>query len=103
MVKKGNSMKYNKNLSLGQNAMRGVDITEPDEIFTPENTKWEIDEDENGHLSQHLVYDGDMEELAKETGKSKDELYELLGEYEDESKDLIECQREINESRKGQY
>lgn len=73
------------------------------DIFTPENTKWEIDEDENGHISQHLVYDGNMEELVGETGKTEDELYELLGEYEDESKNLIAYQREINEARKGRY
>lgn len=73
------------------------------DIFTPENTKWEIDEDENGHISQHLVYDGSMEELAKETGKTENELYELLGEYEDDSRDLIEYQRQVEYDRKGQY
>lgn len=96
-------MKYNKNLSLGQNAMRGVDITEPDEIFTPDNTEWQTETNEYGVTESHLVYTGDMEELAEETGMSEDELYELLGEYEDSSLDLIESQREIDEARKGQY
>lgn len=70
-----------------------------EDIFTPDNTRWETEEDG----SRYLVYIGDMEELAEETGKSEDELYELLGEYEDESKDLIETQLEIEEARKGQY
>jgi len=96
-------MKYNKNLSLGQNAMRGVDITEPDEIFTPENTRWEVEENEYGHQESHLVYTGDMEELVEETGLTEDELYDELAEYEAESLDLIESQREIDEARKGQY
>ena len=68
-------------------------------IFTSDNTRWEVED--NGE--KYLVYTGDMEELAEETGKSEDELYELLGEYEDESLDLIETQREIDEARKGQY
>lgn len=69
-----------------------------EDIFTPDNTRWET---EDGR--KYLVYDGDMEELAEETGKTEDELYELLGEYEDESNNLIEYQRETNEARKGQY
>lgn len=69
------------------------------DIFTPDNTEWQTEEDG----SQYLAYIGDMEELAEETGKNEDELYELLGEYGDESRDLIESQREINEAKKGQY
>lgn len=69
------------------------------DIFTPDNTRWETEEDG----SQHLVYAGDLEELAEETGKTEDELYELLGEYEDESRDLIETESEIEEARKGRY
>lgn len=72
-------------------------------IFTPDNTKWEINYDEYGHIEKNLVYTGDMTELAEETGKTEDELYKLLGEYEDESRDLIETQRETDEARKGLY
>lgn len=74
-----------------------------DEIFTPDNTEWQTETNEYGVTESHLVYTGDMEELVEETGKSEDELYELLGEYEDSSLDLIESQREIDEARKGQY
>lgn len=92
-------MKYNKNESLGRNAIRGVDITEPEDVFTPDNTEWVTEE----YGDQHLVYTGDMDELSIETGKTVDELYDLLAEYEDASKDFIETQREIDEARKGQY
>lgn len=74
-----------------------------EDIFTPNNTEWQTETNEYGITEKHLVYTGDMEELAEETGKSEDELYELLGEYEDASLDLIETQREIEEARKGQY
>lgn len=74
-----------------------------EDIFTPNNTEWQTETNEYGIQESHLVYTGDMEELAEETGKTEDELYELLGEYEDESLDLIETQREIDEVRKGQY
>lgn len=70
-----------------------------EDIFTPDNTEWQTETDG----SSYLIYTGDMEELAEETGKTEDELYELLGEYEDESRDLIEVQRDIDEARKGQY
>ena len=73
------------------------------DIFTPDNTEWETDIDDYGHVEKHLVYVGDMEELAEETGKSEEELYELLGEYEQESRDLIEYQREVREASKGEY
>lgn len=74
-----------------------------EDIFTPDNTKWELSHDEYGHIERNLVYIGDMEELAKETGKSEDELYELLGKYEDESLELLESQYEIDEAKKGRY
>ncbi len=73
------------------------------DIFTPDNTEWELSYDEYGRIERNLVYTGDMAELAEETGISEDELYEMLGNYEDDSKDLIESQREIDEARKGQY
>ena len=76
---------------------------EIEDIFTPDNTKWELSHDEYGHIERNLVYTGDMEELAEETGKSEDELYELLGRYEDESLELFESQYEIENARKGQY
>lgn len=68
------------------------------DIFNDKNTTWEYDNDE-----RHLVYVGSMEELAEETGLSEDKLYEMLGEYEDESLDLIETQKEIDEARRGEY
>lgn len=70
-----------------------------EDIFTPNNTEWVTEE----HGDQHLVYTGDMDELSEETNKSVDDLYEMLAEYEDASKDLIETQREVEEARKGQY
>ena len=70
-----------------------------EEIFTPDNTEWVTEE----YGDQHLVYTGDMEELAVETGKTEEELYDLLADYEDASKDAIETQLEIDEARKGQY
>ena len=74
-----------------------------EDIFTPDNTRWEVDEDGYGHTSRHLVYVGSMEELAEETSKSEDELYELLGKYEDESLDLVDYQRQVDHDRKGRY
>lgn len=68
------------------------------EIFTPDNTEWEDDCGE-----QHLVYKGCLDDLADETGYTEDQLYQALGDYEDDSRDLIEHQREIEEARKGQY
>lgn len=73
------------------------------DIFTPDNTEWQTETNEYGIKESHLVYVGDMEELVEETGKTEDELYEMLVNYEDDSKDLIESQREIDEARKGQY
>ena len=73
------------------------------DIFTPDNTMWVVSEDENGNRSEDLVYVGDMEELVEETGKTEDELYELLSEYEKESRDLIDTQREIDKAREGRY
>lgn len=70
-----------------------------EDIFTSNNTKWVTEE----HGDQHLVYTGDIDELSIETGKTEEELYSLLEDYEDASKDLIEAQREIDEARKGQY
>lgn len=73
-------------------------INDKDEIFTSDNTRWEY---ENGE--PYLVYDGSLEELSEETGKSMDELYDLLGEFEDASKDLIDTINEIREAEKGEY
>ena len=69
-----------------------------EEIFTPDNTVWEF---EDGH--SYLVYDGSLEELSKETGKTEDELVELLGEYEDQSRDLHDQLMEIEDAKKGNY
>ena len=70
-----------------------------EDIFTTNNTEWVTE----NYGDQHLVYTGDMEELSVETGRTEEELYDLLADYEDASKDLIEVQREIEEARKGQY
>lgn len=66
------------------------------DIFNPENTQWETDCGE-----MNLVYKGDMEELSKETGIEEDKLYELLGEYEDYSKEEIEYQEDVARARRG--
>lgn len=71
---------------------------ECNEIFTPDNTHWEYEDGE-----ANLVYEGSMAELAEETNLDEDTLYQLLGEYEDASRDLIETEREIDEARKGAY
>ena len=68
------------------------------DIFTPDNTHWEWDAGE-----ANLVYDGSMAELAKETHKTEDELYALLGEYEDESRNLQADIEEIEMARRGDY
>lgn len=73
------------------------------DIFTPNNTRWEIEEDDYGHTRQYLVYTGSMEELSEETGIDEDTLYEMLGEYEDESLDLADYIRQVEHDRKGQY
>lgn len=65
-----------------------------EDVFTPQNTEWETDEDDEGHRSQHLVYCGSMEELAEEYNLTEDRLYEMLGEYEDMSRELIEEEEE---------
>ena len=69
-----------------------------EDIFDEDNTRWETEEGR-----QYLVYMGSMEELAKEYNITEDRAYELLGEYEDMSKDLIDTEREIMEARKGEY
>lgn len=68
------------------------------DIFTPDNTHWEWDAGE-----ANLVYDGSIAELAKETHKTEDELYALLGEYEDESRNLQADIEEIEMARRGDY
>ena len=42
----------------------------PEELFTPENTIWETDVDDEGNTSKHLVYVGSLEDLAKENNIS---------------------------------
>ena len=72
-----------------------------EELFTPENTMWKTDVDDEGNTSKHLVYVGSLEELAKENNISVDKAYELLGEYEDMSLDLIEYEEEIRQDYKS--
>ena len=73
----------------------------PEELFTPENTMWETDVDDEGNTSKYLVYVGSLEELAEENNISVDKVYELLGEYEDMSLDLIEYEEEIRQDYKS--
>ena len=73
----------------------------PEKLFTPENTMWETDVDDEGNTSKYLVYVGSLEELAKENNISVDKAYELLGEYEDMSLDLIEYEEEIRQDYKS--
>lgn len=73
------------------------------DIFTPDNTEWCDYLDDDGHQEHSLEYNGDIAELALETGLSIDRLYDLLSEYERLSLDLIESERERDEARLGQY
>ena len=73
----------------------------PEELFTPENTMWETDVDDEGNTSKYLVYVGSLEELAEENNISVDKVYELLGKYEDMSLDLIEYEEEIRQDYKS--
>ena len=73
----------------------------PEELFNKDNTVWETDIDSEGNVSKHLVYVGSLEELAKENNISVDKIYELLGEYEDMSLDLIEYEEEIRQDYKS--
>ena len=73
----------------------------PEEPFNKDNTVWETDIDSEGNVSKNLVYVGSLEELAKENNISVDKAYELLGEYEDMSLDLIEYEEEIRQDYKS--
>lgn len=69
-----------------------------DDIFTPDNTHWEYEEGRS-----YLMYDGELDELAKETNKTEDELLDLLKDYEDSSRDLQADLQEIEMARRGDY
>ena len=56
------------------------------DIFTPNNTEWRNDWDDEGHTWMSLEYTGDVEEACEEYNISEDEFYELLNEYEELSK-----------------
>ena len=73
----------------------------PEELFNKDNTVWETDIDSEGNVSKHLVYVGSLEDLAEENNISVDKAYELLGEYEDMSLDLIEYEEEIRQDYKS--
>ena len=73
----------------------------PEELFNKDNTVWETDIDSEGNVSKHLVYVGSLEDLAEENNISVDKAYELLGEYEDMSLDLIEYGEEIRQDYKS--
>lgn len=61
-----------------------------DEVFDENNTHWEWDGDD-----YRIIYEGDIEELADETHYTEDELYEALGNYEDECRDTLETEEQI--------
>ncbi len=61
-----------------------------DELFNDYNTHWETDCGE-----QNLVYEGDFEELAEETGYTEEQIYDAFREYEDESRDAIDLVEQI--------
>ena len=63
-------------------------------LFNGDNTHWE---------DGYLVYDGEFEELAREVGADKFAVYDAFCEYEQDSKDLIEHQAEIDDARRGEY
>ncbi len=64
-------------------------------IFNENNTYWDWDDDDEGHRRQELFYDGDIEELSKETGLSEDKLIDMLDEYRYECRDAIETLEQI--------
>lgn len=70
-----------------------------DDIFTVNNTEWAVDD----HGKKHLYYTGDISELSAETGEPVHKLLKMLSDYEEESMDFADTQREIDEARKGQY
>ena len=68
-------------------------------VFTADNTEWAMDD----HGNKHLYYTGDINDLSDETGEPVYKLLKMLSDYEEESKDMIDTQREIDEAKKGQY
>lgn len=76
-----------------ENGAVEVQVIPPlDEVFHEDNTHWEWDGDD-----YHIIYEGDMEELADETRYSEDALYEALGDYEDECRDTMKLEEQIAE------
>lgn len=68
------------------------------EIFNSDNTHWEYEDGRS-----YLVYDGSLEDLEQETHIPYDDLVNLLGEYEDESRSLQADLEEIELARRGDY
>lgn len=64
------------------------------DLFTPDNTEWVTDEDEDGHVSRHLVYTGELSDLVSETSFTEKELEDALSKYEDISNAEIDEQNE---------
>lgn len=64
------------------------------DLFTPDNTEWVTDEDEDGHISRRLVYTGELSDLASETSFTEEELEDALSKYEDISNAEIDEQNE---------
>lgn len=56
------------------------------DIFTPDNTEWVNDWDDEGHTWMSLEFTGDVEEECEEYGITEDEFYDLLADYEALSK-----------------
>lgn len=88
-------------IEIDSNNKRKENAMKPEELFNKDNTVWETDIDSEGNVSKHLVYVGSLEELAGENNISVDKVYELLGEYEDMSLDLIEYEEEIRQDYKS--
>ena len=88
-------------IEIDSNNKRKEKAMKPEELFNKDNTVWETDVDDEGNTSKNLVYVGSLEELAKENNISVDKAYELLGEYEDMSLDLIEYEEEIRQDYKS--
>lgn len=71
----------------------------PSDVFSEDNTHWETDE----HGKRFLVSDTPLGELAKEYETAEDVILDLLNEYEDDSYDLIEEEKEVRKAREGRY
>lgn len=70
--------------------------------FNENNTHWENETDDEGNERQSLVYDGSLEDLAEEHDIDVDDVYEAFAEYEDESREAVETEREYQRAMRGE-